>query len=59
MRNSQLHLDSTEHEDALVPLTEDQIAGYDLDTRSGYVKGVGQLPQGQYKKQRSSDNTFS
>ena len=44
MCNSQFSLDSTEYEDALVPLTEDQIVGYDLNTLSGYVKGVGQLP---------------
>ena len=57
MHNSQLHLDSTKHEDALLPLIEGQIVGYVLDTRSGYIKGVGLLPRGQYKKQRSSDNT--
>jgi len=39
MCNSQIPLDSTEHEDALVPLTEDHIVGYVLGTRSGYIKG--------------------
>ena len=58
MCNSQLPLDSTEHEDEWVPLTEDQIVGHVLGT-SGYIKRAGLLPQGQYKKQRSSGYTSS
>ncbi|PON87610.1 hypothetical protein TorRG33x02_166030 [Trema orientale] len=50
---------STEDGDSLIALTEDQINEQVCGTRSGYIKGMGRLPQGDSKKLKSSTSASS